>query len=156
MLRVAQHDNNVVVHPTTSFLSSSYSNRIIYVEYPLFLPDKYHSIHSFHQGLIVVGRLGKAQHAQHAPMAPLPNDHLFIMGTHKQGGFARAPLCGKPPQLNALVKGTVGPILRRVHIPMFNGVVMDVIHVPSPIFFILNGVFPKAPLPHGFPSLLSP
>lgn len=83
---------------------------------------------------------------------PATCDGCLIFDIHivdiRRGCFS--PVCFIPSLFHRPVERTVGPIAGIAGITVFNRIVVDIIHVPLPIGFIVDQVLPKSGLPYLF------
>ena len=95
-------------------------------------------------------------HAALCPTFPPCGIRLLKMHTLYVWRFILPPIGRIPSFCYATRERAIGPFGNATHIAVFDGVVMNVIHMPSPIVFVTNGVLPKAALPNGLFSFRLP
>ncbi len=76
---------------------------------------------------------------------------IFVIG---RGTIAAAPILGINAGTDVTMKCRPRPIDRAVHVAVFDGIPMDVIHMPVEILLVPYLVLPKSPLPNGAFAML--
>jgi len=58
------------------------------------------------------------------------------------------PIKGQIPMCDISMKAAETPVGYTIHVPVLNGIEVNVVYVPYEIIFITNGMFPKSTLPN--------